>query len=543
MQDGVPNTSGRTHLAFVVPRYGDIPAGGAEVLARRVAEKLVSRGLARVTVLTTCASDLAHWRNDLPPGSGILNGVDLIRFPVDHELRDLQRYDKLLGALLSDAPLTLGAQADFIHNHVHTPELYVHLRQNRVRYDLTIFMPYPFGTTFYGSLVHPPRSILWPLLHDEPLAHALITRLMLERCRGVIFSSEPERELAAQLDITPRDCRIVGIGFDAPAVAPARFRQKYGVEGPFILYAGRFDPGKGVDRLLRFFESASAQLDGNPALILIGPDQPFTPAHPRARFLGFLPEQDRYDAMAASLALVQPSRQESFSMVLFEAWLCGAPVLVDSASRVPSDFVDRSRGGLAYTTEEDFVNGIRLLMRDPSLRERLARNGAAFAASHYNWDIVLQRFMSACEAWMTTENTPPLIEDEEAPASPAAYMRVLRERILHANAHARDELDRITYLKSLEGLVAQVERASALREFEFSSPTPVIGPLLRAVRAGVHAVAGKWVERSLIQQQFRYNTAASRALDESLQLNERLLARIEALEKRVAELEREKNPG
>ena len=68
-------------LAFIVQRYGREILGGAETLARQIAERLARRH--DIEVLTTTARDYITWHNDYPDGEEKLRGVRIRRFPVD----------------------------------------------------------------------------------------------------------------------------------------------------------------------------------------------------------------------------------------------------------------------------------------------------------------------------------------------------------------------------------------------------------------------------------------------------------------------------
>ena len=68
-------------LAFVTPRYGLEVIGGAETAARMLAERLCVRPGWEVEVLTSCALDHLTWENTEPPGTSVLNGVTVHRFP------------------------------------------------------------------------------------------------------------------------------------------------------------------------------------------------------------------------------------------------------------------------------------------------------------------------------------------------------------------------------------------------------------------------------------------------------------------------------
>src|SRR5262245_3117343 len=70
-------------LAVVVQRFGADINGGAELHARYIAERLARH--ADVEVVTTRARDYVTWKNELPPGTEKVNGLNVRRFPVAHE--------------------------------------------------------------------------------------------------------------------------------------------------------------------------------------------------------------------------------------------------------------------------------------------------------------------------------------------------------------------------------------------------------------------------------------------------------------------------
>jgi hypothetical protein len=66
-------------LAVVVQRYGVDIHGGAELEARVVAERLAKH--ASVEVLTTCARDYVHWKNEFQASVEQVR-ITVRRFPV-----------------------------------------------------------------------------------------------------------------------------------------------------------------------------------------------------------------------------------------------------------------------------------------------------------------------------------------------------------------------------------------------------------------------------------------------------------------------------
>ncbi|MEP7198323.1 MAG: glycosyl transferase, partial [Chloroflexota bacterium] len=231
-------------LAFVVPRYGADIVGGAETLARSFAERL-PRAEFDVEVWTTCANDLQTWRNVYPAGVTHITGVRVRRFPIDAHMRNEKRYWELMIKFTNRWPTTVADEYEWIAQSAHSPALYAHIAQHGQSYDYLIFLPYLFGTTFYGTTLWPERSLLFPCLHDEPFARFVETRAMMESCRGLLFISPPEMGLArGKLGVRNPRARLVGMGVDDRRGDAERFRRTFNIPDPFILYAGRFDSMK-----------------------------------------------------------------------------------------------------------------------------------------------------------------------------------------------------------------------------------------------------------------------------------------------------------
>ena len=90
---------------------------------------------------------------------------------------------------------------------------------------------------------------------------------------------------------------------------------------------------------------------------------------------------DRMQTTAGSLALVQPSYFESFSMVLTEAWALRRPALVQGACAVLRGQAERSGGAIPYEGFAELEAAIDLLVADPSLRRAMGAAALAKAGS------------------------------------------------------------------------------------------------------------------------------------------------------------------
>jgi glycosyltransferase involved in cell wall biosynthesis len=384
-------------LAVVVPRYGADILGGAETFARGFAEEMTARGY-HVDVLTTCGRDHLTWRNELPPGRSVINGIAVERFPIPSNWTS-DRYHALHGRILSGQSLTVDEQYEWVDKGAHSPALYAFIRRHQAAYDLLIFVPYLFPTTYYGASVAPHKSIIWPCLHDEGYAWLVPTRAVLASACGIMFNAEPERKLAHRLGIDNRGEAIVGFGLQPGNGSAERFRQATGIEAPFILYSGRLEGSKNVPRLVGYFIDYKREHGGPLKLVLMGSGPEAIPAHGDIIRLGFRQGQEKLDAYAAATVLCQPSVNESFSIVIMEAWQAGVPVLVHGNCAVTSYHARKSRGGLYFLNYADFSGALDLLLEDPGLRARMGQNGCRYVAQNYNWDAVAGRFEAAAVRW------------------------------------------------------------------------------------------------------------------------------------------------
>ena len=189
---------------------------------------------------------------------------------------------------------------------------------------------------------------------------------------------------------------IVGVGVDVPAGRDAaRFRARFGIEGPYLLYLGRIVESKGCatlfDHFLRWQGTTGAT---SATLVLAGRGAPemAVPSDPRIRHVGGLSDQQKFDALAGATALIMPSRLESLSMVTLEAWAAGRPVIVDAGSPVLSSMAARAGAGLAYRSWMDFAECCELLTVDARIGDRLGRAGQRFVESTYTWPVVVEKY-------------------------------------------------------------------------------------------------------------------------------------------------------
>jgi glycosyltransferase involved in cell wall biosynthesis len=384
-------------VAFVAPFYGPRASGGAEAECRQTALRLAGPDM-EVDVLTTCLLDLAHGLtvNAHPAGVSHDGPVRVRRFPAE----DLApgTFATLNRRLIDGETLTPDEARQFMAQNVNSFALYRFIDARRAHYDWFCFIPYLFGTTCYGTQLCPEKSVLIPCLHDEGYARLPMVRAMFARVRRVVFHTPAEMRLAETIyghDTTDGRRLLIGEGVDTHfASDPDRFRARYAISAPFVLYAGRKDQTKNVDTLIAFFAAYKRARANDLKLVLLGPCEAPIPADMRADILdlGFVLEQDKQDAYSAARVLGQPSLNESFSIVMMEAWACGTPCLVHGGCGVTREHVVRSGGGLYFESYGEFAGALDRLAADPDLCAAMGAAGRRFVNANYAWPVVMRRY-------------------------------------------------------------------------------------------------------------------------------------------------------
>jgi len=378
-------------IAFVVQRYGLEILGGSEYHCRLIAERMA--GLHDVDVLTTCARDYITWANDYPAGSERMNNVTVRRFPNAHT-RDIDAFNRYSEWIFHN-PHTRDDELSWLEQQgPWCPPLLDHLAGHWRSYDAVIFFTYLYAPTVLGLQIAAERSILAPTAHNEPAIHLEIYAEMFQRPKAIAFNTEVEKTfLKATFDIRAVAEETIGCGVDllGGRTHGARADRNGLPEGPFLLYGGRIDPGKGCDQLLDFFETYKEE--GGPAtLVLMGAKLMPLPNVPWVRYAGLLSEADRLRALEAATIVVVPSPFESLSLLTLEGMAVGNPVLCNAHADVLVDHCKRSNAGLFYSTREEFVECAHLLLADWELRERMGRNGKTYVTANYAWNVIMAKY-------------------------------------------------------------------------------------------------------------------------------------------------------
>ena len=201
----------------------------------------------------------------------------------------------------------------------------------------------------------------------------------------------------------PIDVVYNGIEDRSDGVAE-RFRKKYGIEGPIILYLGRKAIDKGYPLVIEAFKMITAKFHGV-SLVCIGPDSldvKVVPV-PGVLELKFVNEDEKHDALAACSFLCVPSEGESFGLVFMEAGRYGKAVIARGVPVLEELFGDkralllgrqRPNANSADLEPSELAAGLELLLNNEALRTDIGES-CRQVSELYLWDIVAEKFENA----------------------------------------------------------------------------------------------------------------------------------------------------
>jgi glycosyltransferase involved in cell wall biosynthesis len=382
-------------IGFVIPWYAEKIPGGAEMETREVTKHLHAAGM-NVEILTTCVREfVSDWsENYYPEGEEIIHNVPVKRFKV--KKRNTKAFDEVNLKLMNGIRPTPEEEKIFIDEMVNSPDLCKYIREHKDEYTAFVYIPYMFGTTYFGIKECPEKAVMIPCFHDEAYVYMDIFRELYSKVAGMIFNARPELELTERVYDTENVEKIVmGIGMDVGLETnPAAFRKKFGINEPFIIYAGRKDLGKNVHTLLRYFGEFKKRNPSDLKLVLIGGGEIDIPDSAKKDVidLGFVDIQDKYDGVGAAEFMCQPSKNESFSLVIMESWLCGRPVLVHDHCEVTKNFARESSGGLYFNDYFEFEGCVNYLLTNKDISATMGLNGRKYVLDHFDWNIIVDRY-------------------------------------------------------------------------------------------------------------------------------------------------------
>ncbi len=186
----------------------------------------------------------------------------------------------------------------------------------------------------------------------EPELRIRIEENLVRNCHRTIAATKRERdELINLYDAPAESISVIPCGVNLDLFQPVdkrKARRQLGLDGNgVVLFVGRMEPSKGIDRLLMAMTRLEQKLDVR--LVIVGGDGPGEPEADRLRrlsrelgiedsvtFVGTISQKELPLYYSAADACAIPSYYESFGLVALEALACGTPLVATRVGCIES---------------------------------------------------------------------------------------------------------------------------------------------------------------------------------------------------------------
>ena len=373
-------------VGIVVQRYGKDIVGGAETLARDVAERLNASGF-DVTVFTTTAKDYVTWENHYPAGESILKGVLIKRFDTAEE-RNMESFNAFSSVFFNQPPQERDEQRWIREQGPYVPALMEALKHEQKDFDVFLFFTYLYYTTVEGLKAVDKPAVLFPTAHDEAPIYMELMKDVFRRPEALFFLTGAEMAFVKKTFNPPHITELIRTGLDIDdTVDEALFKKNYLQFAPYMVYAGRIEKGKGLEPVFEAFREVRSKRLIN--LVLMGKKLMDIPEIEGLKYVGFVSEAEKLSAFKGALLSVQPSPVESLSITTLESFSQGTPVLVNKRSDVLCEHIDISGGGLAYENVDEFIRHFYTIYDKRKIRKEMGVKGYDYVRTYYSWDAVM----------------------------------------------------------------------------------------------------------------------------------------------------------
>jgi len=254
----------------------------------------------------------------------------------------------------------------------------------------------PFVLTYHNDAVG--ITVLTKLLVRA--YYDILGKRTIKRANRIITTSQRYAARSPYLKGSLNKTATVPPGVDLarfnPNVYAGFLKDRYGLEGPVILFVGQLNKAhrhKGLSILIR----ALSHLDADTALVVVGggnwlshyaADAKQSGVTDRVVFAGVIPEEEMplYFRGADLTVLPTVTEAEGFGMVLAEANACGRPAIGTNVGGIPSVIRDRYNGLLVEPGDfRGLEHAITTILRDSELAATLGQNGYERIKSEFTW--------------------------------------------------------------------------------------------------------------------------------------------------------------
>lgn len=187
--------------------------------------------------------------------------------------------------------------------------------------------------------------------------------------------------------------------------AVTKVLRRHGIERPYILFVGTFQPNKNLERLIEVFATLQRDDQIPHRLVLVGArgwffDTIFSKVQQMnleesIKCMGHIPQEEMPSFYNGADLFVLPSLLEGFGIPLIEAMACGVPVVTSNACSLPEIVGD---AGLLFepTSRENMKETITKALTDPALSKTLKERSLK-RAQDFSWETAARKTLDVYE--------------------------------------------------------------------------------------------------------------------------------------------------
>ena len=356
-----------------VGRLGDTKTGGMNVYVRQLARELGALG---------CQVDVFTRTHDLdePQIVHIGEGARVIHLeagPADAALDDLYSYTSDFAEGVVRFQQSEGVEYHLIHSHYWLSGV--------IGMELSRRWNAPHIATFH-TLARTKQRARAGERESERRAHA--EQRIIDAAKALVVSTHIEKDDIAKLyGISSAPVQVIPPGVDLTLFQPVdtlMARQELALTYKrIILYAGRIEPLKGLDILIKAVSMLNDAANAHLVIVGGGPDDAAEMRRLKSlasqldisnmvSFVGAVSQERLPVYYGAADVFVLPSWYESFGLVALEAMSCGTPVVVSRVGGLRT-FVENGKTGylVPWRCPEAFARSIDTLLANPALRDAM----------------------------------------------------------------------------------------------------------------------------------------------------------------------------
>lgn len=359
-------------------------AGGMNVYIRQLAQELGQSNL-RIDIFTRRTNKATPTITEIGPHVRVIAIPAGPPAPIHKD--ELYAYVPALTQQIEDFRRRECLSYDLLHSH--------YWLSGAVAMRLAEHWQVPHIIMFH-TLAH-LKQLANPGAPEPPLRHEIEHRLIAQADRIIATTSGEREQMIRHCGASPSAVRVIPCGVDLTCFAlrdrlEARARLGWNPNSRILLYAGRLDPFKGPDLLLR----AASLMEEKAEAVIVGgrPDDAEICSlrelagelglRRRVHLPGAQPQPQLALMYSAADVTMVPSYHESFGLAAVESLACGTPVVATRAGGLTTIVQHGETGYLVPRCPGFFAEKLDGLLRQPALLEQM-RQAARPSVLRFSW--------------------------------------------------------------------------------------------------------------------------------------------------------------